>query len=192
MRFVRPLAICALGAIAAPAAAQSNARAQVLWYDAPATQWVEALPVGNGRLGAMVFGGAAQERHPVQRVERVDGRAARLRARRRVALPVADPRAALRGRQKRGRGARTGALHERAAAAARVSGVRRPALRLPDGRLDGGIGRTDASWIWTARSRRRASAPAACASRGRCSRAIPIRSSWCASARTGRVASPSS
>mgnify|MGYP000863844616 CR=1 FL=1 len=27
-----------------------------LWYDKPATEWVEALPIGNGRLGAMVFG----------------------------------------------------------------------------------------------------------------------------------------
>ncbi len=27
-----------------------------LWYDEPASKWVEALPVGNGRLGAMVFG----------------------------------------------------------------------------------------------------------------------------------------
>ena len=33
-----------------------------LWYDEPASQWVEALPVGNGRLGAMVFGGTASER----------------------------------------------------------------------------------------------------------------------------------
>jgi alpha-L-fucosidase 2 len=33
-----------------------------LWYEKPATQWVEALPVGNGRLGAMVFGGIEQER----------------------------------------------------------------------------------------------------------------------------------
>ena len=33
-----------------------------LWYDEPATQWVEALPIGNGRLGAMVFGGPEQER----------------------------------------------------------------------------------------------------------------------------------
>lgn len=33
-----------------------------LWYRQPATQWVEALPVGNGRLGAMVFGGVATER----------------------------------------------------------------------------------------------------------------------------------
>ncbi|WP_375194217.1 glycoside hydrolase N-terminal domain-containing protein [Sphingobium sp.] len=33
-----------------------------LWYRKPAGQWTEALPVGNGRLGAMVFGGTAQER----------------------------------------------------------------------------------------------------------------------------------
>ena len=33
-----------------------------LWYTQPATQWAEALPVGNGRLGAMVYGGIEQER----------------------------------------------------------------------------------------------------------------------------------
>jgi alpha-L-fucosidase 2 len=33
-----------------------------LWYRQPAQYWVEALPVGNGRLGAMVFGGVDQER----------------------------------------------------------------------------------------------------------------------------------
>ena len=33
-----------------------------LWYDTPASQWVEALPVGNGRLGGMVFGGLSEER----------------------------------------------------------------------------------------------------------------------------------
>lgn len=32
-----------------------------LWYDQPANQWVEALPVGNGRLGAMVFGRVDEE-----------------------------------------------------------------------------------------------------------------------------------
>ncbi|WP_461629971.1 glycoside hydrolase family 95 protein [Labilibaculum euxinus] len=32
-----------------------------LWYDKPAKQWVEALPVGNGRLGAMVFGDPVNE-----------------------------------------------------------------------------------------------------------------------------------
>ncbi|MBK8478422.1 MAG: glycoside hydrolase family 95 protein [Opitutaceae bacterium] len=32
-----------------------------LWYRQPAAEWTEALPVGNGRLGAMVFGGVAEE-----------------------------------------------------------------------------------------------------------------------------------
>ena len=32
-----------------------------LWYRRPAKEWVEALPVGNGRLGAMVFGGVNRE-----------------------------------------------------------------------------------------------------------------------------------
>jgi len=34
----------------------------VLWYDAPAKEWEDALPVGNGRLGAMVFGKYGEER----------------------------------------------------------------------------------------------------------------------------------
>jgi alpha-L-fucosidase 2 len=34
----------------------------ILWYDRPASHWVEALPLGNGRLGAMVFGGGQVER----------------------------------------------------------------------------------------------------------------------------------
>jgi alpha-L-fucosidase 2 len=33
-----------------------------LWYPKPADVWVEALPLGNGRLGAMDYGGAARER----------------------------------------------------------------------------------------------------------------------------------
>ena len=33
-----------------------------LWYDKPAQKWDQALPVGNGRLGAMVFGGVEAER----------------------------------------------------------------------------------------------------------------------------------
>jgi alpha-L-fucosidase 2 len=32
-----------------------------LWYEQPATRWVEALPLGNGRLGTMVFGGTTNE-----------------------------------------------------------------------------------------------------------------------------------
>src|ERR1700761_841728 len=33
-----------------------------LWYKQPAAVWTEALPVGNGRIGGMVFGGGADER----------------------------------------------------------------------------------------------------------------------------------
>jgi alpha-L-fucosidase 2 len=36
--------------------------ATLLWYEAPAAEWEEALPVGNGRLGGMVFGKVAEER----------------------------------------------------------------------------------------------------------------------------------
>lgn len=34
----------------------------LLWYVKPAAVWEEALPLGNGKLGAMVFGGVADER----------------------------------------------------------------------------------------------------------------------------------
>src|SRR6266850_1246750 len=46
----------------APADASITPRPLVLWFDKPASEWVEALPVGNGRLGAMVFGGSVNER----------------------------------------------------------------------------------------------------------------------------------
>ena len=32
-----------------------------LWYRQPAAAWTEALPIGNGRLAAMVFGGTESE-----------------------------------------------------------------------------------------------------------------------------------
>ncbi|KPK46491.1 MAG: hypothetical protein AMK72_09805 [Planctomycetes bacterium SM23_25] len=41
---------------------ESPAEGMTLWYDKPAAKWVEALPIGSGRLGAMVFGGTAKER----------------------------------------------------------------------------------------------------------------------------------
>jgi alpha-L-fucosidase 2 len=34
----------------------------ILWYEQPASVWEEALPLGNGRLGAMVFGETSKER----------------------------------------------------------------------------------------------------------------------------------
>ncbi|MFI9841042.1 glycosyl hydrolase family 95 catalytic domain-containing protein [Nonomuraea sp. NPDC051941] len=45
-----------------PAHASTAAGPLKLWYDRPAAAWLEALPVGCGRLGAMVFGGVATER----------------------------------------------------------------------------------------------------------------------------------
>ena len=50
--------------IAASIAAFAHAQTpNQLWYDKPATDWEkEALPIGNGRIGAMVFGGVASER----------------------------------------------------------------------------------------------------------------------------------
>ena len=40
---------------------KDGTKALKLWYGNPASQWLEALPVGNGRLGAMVFGAATKE-----------------------------------------------------------------------------------------------------------------------------------
>lgn len=40
----------------------AQAQQSVLWYTQPAKVWEEALPVGNGRLGAMVFGNPGKER----------------------------------------------------------------------------------------------------------------------------------
>lgn len=52
-----------LGAALVPglASAQASSAAPLLWYRQPARIWNDALPVGNGRLGAMVYGGAADE-----------------------------------------------------------------------------------------------------------------------------------
>lgn len=33
-----------------------------LWYSQPAVEWNEALPIGNGRLGAMIYGGTSEEK----------------------------------------------------------------------------------------------------------------------------------
>ncbi len=62
----------------------STAGPDVLWYRAPAANWNEALPVGNGRLAAMVFGGVRDERLQLnedtvwagQKLDRVNPKAA--------------------------------------------------------------------------------------------------------------------
>ncbi len=45
-----------------PAVHGGERGADLLWYDAPATTWEAALPLGNGRIAAMVFGGIERER----------------------------------------------------------------------------------------------------------------------------------
>lgn len=59
-RFVMPVLVRLLAGLAAmlPLWAGSS----LLWYRQPARNWNEALPIGNGRLGAMVFGGVESER----------------------------------------------------------------------------------------------------------------------------------
>ncbi len=42
--------------------AQTDAHLK-LWYARPARAWEEALPLGNGKLGAMVFGRVKSERY---------------------------------------------------------------------------------------------------------------------------------
>ena len=45
-----------------PAKSQSDSSGMRIWFNKPAANWNEALPVGNGRLGAMIFGGVEKER----------------------------------------------------------------------------------------------------------------------------------
>jgi alpha-L-fucosidase 2 len=48
--------------VCAPALGARGAGTESLWYDKPAAHWeTEALPIGNGRLGAMIFGGVQRE-----------------------------------------------------------------------------------------------------------------------------------
>lgn len=69
-RIYKPLAVTTMGrvllffvlglAMVYGARAQSDPYLK-LWYNHPARQWVEALPIGNGRLGAMVYGDPCRE-----------------------------------------------------------------------------------------------------------------------------------
>jgi alpha-L-fucosidase 2 len=59
-RLLLAMSLAVLGVVPLPAAEETHPL--VLWYAQPAKQWVEALPVGNGRLGAMVYGGVESER----------------------------------------------------------------------------------------------------------------------------------
>ena len=54
------------GMASGPAVADETSRgdpSMTLWYARPAAQWAtEALPIGNGRIGAMIFGKVGHER----------------------------------------------------------------------------------------------------------------------------------
>lgn len=58
---MRNTSICGL-LIAAAVAGQAAGPPPELWYAQPASRWTEALPLGNGRMGAMVFGDPKVER----------------------------------------------------------------------------------------------------------------------------------
>lgn len=61
------MAVCSLLLLPGVCWAQQlrDLRPLELWYDSPAEAWTEALPVGNGQMGAMVFGGVSRARFQV-------------------------------------------------------------------------------------------------------------------------------
>jgi alpha-L-fucosidase 2 len=63
IKMVRSILILLLGIIFfLPSSAQDKQKKLKLWYRQPALQWDHAMPIGNGRLGAMVFGGVQSEK----------------------------------------------------------------------------------------------------------------------------------
>ena len=56
-------ALATLPHLPAALLAQTRGARDELWYNQPAQQWLGALPVGNGFLGGMVYGGIQAEAH---------------------------------------------------------------------------------------------------------------------------------
>jgi alpha-L-fucosidase 2 len=55
--------VCSIILVSAFASANAQKGGKLkMWYDKPATVWNEALPVGNGRLGAMIYGNPSNEK----------------------------------------------------------------------------------------------------------------------------------
>ena len=54
-RIVTLMVACAMGVLTA------TAQQHTLWYSKPAAHWLEALPIGNSQLGAMIYGGVETE-----------------------------------------------------------------------------------------------------------------------------------
>lgn len=59
--FLFIIIFCTLTAGSFPIAEREKNPSLQLWYNKPATGWTEALPVGNGRLGAMIYGKTDKE-----------------------------------------------------------------------------------------------------------------------------------
>jgi alpha-L-fucosidase 2 len=62
VRLVRLILFAAFFASGISLVAADDAPRPVLWYAQPAAKWEEALPIGNGHMGAMIFGGISEER----------------------------------------------------------------------------------------------------------------------------------
>ena len=62
MRFGSQVALILVMGTALQLRAATTGSDLSLTYDKPAEKWTEALPIGNGRIGAMVFGGTEDER----------------------------------------------------------------------------------------------------------------------------------
>jgi alpha-L-fucosidase 2 len=61
LKSLLPLLIIILGCTTISLAKEQTENLK-LWYTKPAQKWTEALPIGNGRLGAMIFGGIENDR----------------------------------------------------------------------------------------------------------------------------------
>jgi len=58
----RIILICVLTVFFSLSLLAEDCNPMQLWYRHPAAEWTDALPIGNGRLGAMVFGGVNNDR----------------------------------------------------------------------------------------------------------------------------------
>ncbi len=62
LMFIIALSICLLSFNSLKSPGQNSPSGMKIWFNQPAATWNDALPVGNGRLGAMVFGRVENER----------------------------------------------------------------------------------------------------------------------------------
>ena len=135
-----------LAALASSLCAQSPL---TLWYRQPANLWVEALPVGNGRLGAMVFGGVAHERIQFNESTVWTGEPHDYAHHGAYQSLRQDPRTAV-GRQAEGsRRSRHAGVHERPDPPEGLPGARRSGTRLSRRLRGGGRRITAATSTWT-------------------------------------------